>query len=141
MYITLFVFFLMIRRPPRSTRTDTLFPYTTLFRSDEDGVARLCSGDAEQTDPGGAAGQPHIVEDGLRRHPAAQRFAGQLEGRHVEADDAAVAPAPHVEDPVPRRTAGPPAYATITARAPRHRLRHWEPARMTFQVGPRPANT
>src|SRR3546814_6412005 len=36
----------MIRRPPRSTRTDTLFPYTTLFRSDVDfaGVvlARLC---------------------------------------------------------------------------------------------------
>src|SRR3546814_17397857 len=30
---TVFVFFLMIRRPPRSTRTDTLFPYTTLFRS------------------------------------------------------------------------------------------------------------
>src|SRR3546814_8910970 len=30
--LLLFVF-LMIRRPPRSTRTDTLFPYTTLFRS------------------------------------------------------------------------------------------------------------
>src|SRR3546814_16828651 len=28
-----FFVFLMIRRPPRSTRTDTLFPYTTLFRS------------------------------------------------------------------------------------------------------------
>src|SRR3546814_18718151 len=28
-------FFLMIRRPPRSTRTDTLFPYTTLFRSEQ----------------------------------------------------------------------------------------------------------
>src|SRR3546814_1021387 len=28
-----FLFFLMLRRPPRSTRTDTLFPYTTLFRS------------------------------------------------------------------------------------------------------------
>src|SRR3546814_4973239 len=27
------IFFLLIRRPPRSTRTDTLFPYTTLFRS------------------------------------------------------------------------------------------------------------
>src|SRR3546814_7007740 len=27
-----FIFFLTIRRPPRSTRTDTLFPYTTLFR-------------------------------------------------------------------------------------------------------------
>src|SRR3546814_18409171 len=31
--VTLLFFFLMIRRPPRSTRTDTLFPYTTLFRS------------------------------------------------------------------------------------------------------------
>src|SRR3546814_19499189 len=31
--VYIFVFFLMIRRPPRSTRTDTLFPYTTLFRS------------------------------------------------------------------------------------------------------------
>src|SRR3546814_16889336 len=29
----MFLFYLMIRRPPRSTRTDTLFPYTTLFRS------------------------------------------------------------------------------------------------------------
>src|SRR3546814_12456871 len=41
----------MIRRPPRSTRTDTLFPYTTLFRSREtlaadepaDGVKRACA--------------------------------------------------------------------------------------------------
>src|SRR3546814_13831196 len=32
-HVYVFVFFLMIRRPPRSTRTDTLFPYTTLFRS------------------------------------------------------------------------------------------------------------
>src|SRR3546814_12249041 len=31
-------FFLMIRRPPRSTRTDTLFPYTTLFRIRNAGV-------------------------------------------------------------------------------------------------------
>src|SRR3546814_15201655 len=33
LYVLLLFFFLMIRRPPRSTRTDTLFPYTTLFRS------------------------------------------------------------------------------------------------------------
>src|SRR3546814_13069636 len=35
MYVVLVLvfFFLMIRRPPRPTRTDTLFPYTTLFRS------------------------------------------------------------------------------------------------------------
>src|SRR3546814_9506834 len=32
----------MIRRPPRSTRTDTLFPYTTLFRSDK---TQACGGD------------------------------------------------------------------------------------------------
>src|SRR3546814_8355499 len=31
----MFCFFVMIRRPPRSTRTDTLFPYTTLVRSDD----------------------------------------------------------------------------------------------------------
>src|SRR3546814_12370581 len=35
-----YVFFLMIRRPPRSTRTDTLFPYTTLFRSCGAGAPR-----------------------------------------------------------------------------------------------------
>src|SRR3546814_8203087 len=33
------LFFLMRRRPPRSTRTDTLFPYTTLFRSLDQGRA------------------------------------------------------------------------------------------------------
>src|SRR3546814_19246675 len=36
-------FFLMIRRPPRSTRTDTLFPYTTLFRSGLPGNATAYS--------------------------------------------------------------------------------------------------
>src|SRR3546814_20900103 len=34
----------MIRRPPRSTRTDTLFPYTTLFRSALDDLASLPDG-------------------------------------------------------------------------------------------------
>src|SRR3546814_15312368 len=34
----------MIRRPPRSTRTDTLFPYTTLFRSDHDHPAAAYGG-------------------------------------------------------------------------------------------------
>src|SRR3546814_8638941 len=36
-------FFLMIRRPPISTRTDTLFPYTTLFRSRHRRVGRVDS--------------------------------------------------------------------------------------------------
>src|SRR3546814_14652788 len=33
LYVVAMFLFLMIRRPPRSTRTDTLLPYTTLFRS------------------------------------------------------------------------------------------------------------
>src|SRR3546814_13076408 len=39
-----FFFFLMIRRPPRSTRTDTLFPYTTLFRSPGRAARRRTAG-------------------------------------------------------------------------------------------------
>src|SRR3546814_18491393 len=38
----LYFFVLRIRRPPRSTRTDTLFPYTTLFRSKVCFRPRLC---------------------------------------------------------------------------------------------------
>src|SRR3546814_13442510 len=47
MRISVFFFFLMIRRPPSSTRTDTLFPYTTLFRSFPGG--RVDPGDADVT--------------------------------------------------------------------------------------------
>src|SRR3546814_4008783 len=44
----------MIRRPPRSTRTDTLFPYTTLFRSLSEGRChRPPGGPGEGADPGG----------------------------------------------------------------------------------------
>src|SRR3546814_7836306 len=64
----LLFFFLMIRRPPRSTRTDTLFPYTTLFRSrvttswwlcaatrlscDDEPPRRYCSHAAGACEPG-----------------------------------------------------------------------------------------
>src|SRR3546814_2457806 len=45
----------MIRRPPRSTRTDTLFPYTTLFRSgrrgDRDGQRARRGGDDQRVEP------------------------------------------------------------------------------------------
>src|SRR3546814_15696753 len=37
----------MIRRPPRSTRTETLFPYTTLFRSRAKGLALVPTSEAE----------------------------------------------------------------------------------------------
>src|SRR3546814_16698313 len=57
-----FFFFLMIRRPPRSTRTDTLFPYTTLFRS-----AEAHRAEAARVDPPARAREvvvlraPHLV--------------------------------------------------------------------------------
>src|SRR3546814_10193187 len=56
---TFIFFFLMRRRPPRSTRTDTLFPYTTLFRS-ADVAAQI---DA----PGGASGRGHAVDRAAER--------------------------------------------------------------------------
>src|SRR3546814_2408398 len=47
-YVCGICFFLMIRRPPRSTRTDTLFPYTTLFRSNAAGNGgMICINDGE----------------------------------------------------------------------------------------------
>src|SRR3546814_21031919 len=55
MFVVYFCFFLMLRRPPRSTRTDTLFPYTTLFRS----VA-----DQHHRHPGGA-GKAHVGDVAL----------------------------------------------------------------------------
>src|SRR3546814_7715278 len=60
----MFVVFLMIRLPPRSTRTDTLFPYTTLFRSQRAGRTARRPAD-------GAGGQPGRLE--RRRHPPRTR--------------------------------------------------------------------
>src|SRR3546814_15620673 len=63
LYRSLFFFFLMIRRPPRSTRTDTLFPYTTLFRS----LAEQIPPDARRDAP---AGQPVLFQQRLHAaHP------------------------------------------------------------------------
>src|SRR3546814_5088427 len=57
----------MIRRPPRSTRTDTLFPYTTLFRSHPTAA--------------------HAVDEGFRQ-PFGRAFrrdpAGRAESRHMQ---------------------------------------------------------
>src|SRR3546814_10722981 len=55
----------MIRRPPRSTRTDTLFPYTTLFRS----------GSCNRAEPSGTAGATHRLP-----HRPAAGYAGTLDG-------------------------------------------------------------
>src|SRR3546814_1492371 len=61
MDVCLDFFFLMIRRPPRSTRTDTLFPYTTLFRSgkvkEQLDAARLELEQAQRSGDLGRAGE------------------------------------------------------------------------------------
>src|SRR3546814_6914394 len=63
--VIVFLYFcvLMIRRPPRSTRTDTLFPYTTLFRSDA-GTHRNSRSPAFCDTPADACRGP-----GQHRHP------------------------------------------------------------------------
>src|SRR3546814_15760588 len=84
-YLLLF-FFLMIRRPPRSTRTDTLFPYTTLFRS------------AQRRDRGVREPRAGTRIAELERR-ARDRAAAQIASEHVERRpplerrNAAVAPA------------------------------------------------
>src|SRR3546814_10170372 len=66
----------MILRPPRSTRTDTLFPYTTLFRSVR-GAAGGVAGGAELAAAGGAWAVCGAAErDGVYR--AAEREPAQL---------------------------------------------------------------
>src|SRR3546814_16675617 len=83
----------MIRRPPRSTRTDTLFPYTTLFRSlaifagQAAGGDRACCvrgvGFAADLLQAHAAGDQHAVipeSDGVGDEQAAKLLTGDREG-------------------------------------------------------------
>src|SRR3546814_14458311 len=83
-------FFLMIRRPPRSTRTDTLFPYPTLCRSVEPrhehrqrGLARATRSD-EGDELAGLDGGADAVEHERRasRAGAVAGGSGGLESRH-----------------------------------------------------------
>src|SRR3546814_25426 len=66
-----FYFFLLIRRPPRSTRTDTLFPYTTLFRS----LPRL------GRYPPKTAGSRNPMAEKDADHPWLRRLRSLLPGR------------------------------------------------------------
>src|SRR3546814_12255988 len=85
----------MIRRPPRSTRTDTLFPYTTLFRSPAepahqlDAVVRRDIALLIAIAPRFAADRPRIIVDRLRQR---HRIAAVL---GVAIAELGAAPAPH----------------------------------------------
>src|SRR3546814_13325166 len=73
----------MIRRPPRSTRTDTLFPYTTLFRSRPAGAYSLLVDDRAWRDPDrrGRGARPAARERQRRLRPLA-RLADAEPGGH-----------------------------------------------------------
>src|SRR3546814_11732025 len=58
----------MIRRPPRSTRTDTLFPYTTLFRSNRPAFASSTPPFVETPHPRHRIGVGQRVQDRRQRH-------------------------------------------------------------------------
>src|SRR3546814_2526220 len=84
MILVSFFFFLLIRLPPKSTRPDTRFPYTTLFRSDDEhGVAddRGDEGSIGKTEQGRAVEDddveiaPEFVEHGDQPR-AAEQFGG-----------------------------------------------------------------
>src|SRR3546814_759992 len=74
------VFVLMIRRPPRSTRTDTLFPYTTLFRSDQVRVA-IVSANLRDIDLGAAVRE---VEQITRDNPLGAGVGMHIGGQGEE---------------------------------------------------------
>src|SRR3546814_3720337 len=86
-------FFLMIRRPPRSTRTDTLFPYTTLFRSvrygstvGDGGAYRVyANGYDREGLPGGSAADVPDGGKGIRAGFLAD-FGGEADGFTFQGD-------------------------------------------------------
>src|SRR3546814_5474638 len=82
----------MIRRPSRSTRTDTLFPYTTLFRS---GVMQARSPAGGDHAVGDGTGRQQAVPGGRRRRRHEQRVAGSVER---------IAPRRAVDEPVVERS-------------------------------------
>src|SRR3546814_6931145 len=69
----------MIRRPPRSTRTDTLFPYTTLFRSYELGEAYGAGRGVDQDTAAGARWTNTAAERGDPRAPRSEEHTSELQ--------------------------------------------------------------
>src|SRR3546814_11996673 len=76
--------FLMIRRPPVSTRTDTLFPYTTLFRSQLGRSGGEAAGLAQRLGHPGDEQEGRSGGAGARRGQAGGDVSGDPEGRSEE---------------------------------------------------------
>src|SRR3546814_3131482 len=80
------IFFLMIRRPPRATRTDTLFPYTTLFRSEANSSPRESACPRLASDRKARAARPDLHHGhGSRRVPRSAARQYPCAGPHPTA--------------------------------------------------------
>src|SRR3546814_17223967 len=80
----LLLFFLLIRRPPRSTRTDTLFPYTTLFRSVATEICVLRGGmTGSQVAFGACSATEHIMKPLLDLNDLAALLRRKIGRAHV----------------------------------------------------------
>src|SRR3546814_9691632 len=86
----------MIRRPPRSTRTDTLFPYTTLFRSTREKALLLRIG-------------PECRDDRADHIDVERRAFGGMRERHLLLEDIALRGRPALAAIVDRPVGGRPA--------------------------------
>src|SRR3546814_18074159 len=108
--------FLMIRRPPRSTRTDTLFPYTTLFRSPLL-MGRLFLADSgfAKVNPGGSrrrrASGGKLAEAAQRCNAYGRRAARWPRRRSLESSRDS-------KTSVPRPQVGPPAAGLLARKRP-----------------------
>src|SRR3546814_6639790 len=83
----------MIRRPPRSTRTDTLFPYTTLFRSRTGRrLLRTCGirlAPAQAVHPAEQPGRPVVIDGPVDRYPVIRggRWIGPMQDVVLQPED------------------------------------------------------
>src|SRR3546814_4102433 len=131
----------MIRRPPRSTRTDTLMPYTTLFRSPSDGpdrrgrpravLALRAQGQGHGGDGHGHACDCPVWQDlGAEscpgEVPGLPRVQGNL-GEPVARRGFRVTPGPN-QPVVPTAAPLTPAYPERAAWGPAQSLRAWQTA-------------
>src|SRR3546814_16618126 len=96
----------MIRRPPRSTRTDTLFPYTTLFRSDVDAAAGDAGVGEDQAAGAVARGDDDRVA--IADQPPRVATARQYVDLFAPEIDEQAPIREHVDADPPRRAALPP---------------------------------
>src|SRR3546814_9545976 len=115
------IFFLMIRRPPRATRTDTLFPYTTLFRSLLRNGSRSEDISQAQAALDAADAQLRAAQTDLERLRVVAPRAGHVESLPYKVGD---------QPPV-----GAPLAVLLVGEAPYARVYVPEPVRASLRIG------